>query len=334
MQTPAFYFRNIRPFSIILSVFAALLLTTLIFTSRPSAASEGSDTSTPTAMPTVLASIRPLALLAQDVVGEYGSVKVLLPSQASPHDYALSVSDRQALVSADVVLWVGEALERFLSKPIHQRDKSVITAITIEGIHGPESDGSVHHHGADDDHGHGSHDPHIWVNPLNHAPIIDALVTELSRLSPSYSSHYQHNGDALKAELAALDQRLLRETRRLDGTSAIASFIVAHPAYTHFVARYQLPQLDYVASMPERRAGAKHLYQLRQLADVACVFEDYGWASAGTKQLAQELKVPLLSLNPFGVEEKRSDQVIAESTSITQLIARLWEDFKRCGVKK
>jgi len=229
-----------------------------------------------------------------------------------------------------------------LSKPIRQRQahneraRSVITAISLEGIQWPDESGGTHHHntGHDHDHGHGSHDPHLWLNPLNHLPIIDALVAELSRLSPAYSPYYQHNGGALKAELMALDQRLLQETQALGGSSMVPSFIVAHPAYTHFVARYQLPQLNYVVSMPERRAGAKHLYHLRQLSDVSCVFEDYGWVNAGAKQLAQELNVPLLSLNPFGVEEKRNGQIVAESANITQLIARLWEDFQRCGTVK
>lgn len=339
MQTSIFYFRNLHLVSTIFSTFTAVLLISMIFGGRPSVAStpvEGnvednveitSETNTVTAMPTVLASIQPLALVAKEVAGEHGSVDVLLPGQVSPHDYALSVSERQSLVSADVVLWIGEALERFLSKPIRQRDKQVITAAALEGVQWPEEGGTAHLHDA---HDHGSQDPHLWLNPLNHLPIIDALVAELSRLAPAYTMHYQRNGDALKVKLIALDQRLLRETQQADG----AAFVVAHPAYTHFVARYQLSQLDYVASTPERRAGAKHLYRLRQLADAECVFEDYGWSNVGAKQLAEELGVPLLSLNPFGVEENRGDQVVAESISITQLIERLWDDFQRCGIAK
>ena len=326
MQNSIFHFRNINPLSITFFLFAVALLASTLFGSRPSVANTSLEGKV-TAIPTVLASIQPLALLAQQVVGEHGSVDVLLPGQTSPHDYALSVSDRQSLVSADIVLWVGEALERFLSKPIRQRDKHVITAMALEGIQWPEEGGNAHHH---DGHDHGGHDPHLWLNPLNHLPIIDALVAELSRLAPAYTAYYQRNGNVLKTELIALDQRLLRETQRANG----AAFVVAHPAYTHFVARYQLPQLDYVASTPERRAGAKHLYRLRQLAEVECVFEDYGWSNAGAKQLAQELGVPLLSLNPFGIEEKRNNHIIAASTSITQLIVRLWDDFQRCGIAK
>jgi len=326
MQTSIFHSRNITPLSIAFFLFAVALLASIVLGSRPSVADAPLEEKLK-AIPKVLASIQPLALLAQEVAGEHGSVDVLLPGQTSPHDYALSVSDRQSLVSADIVLWVGEALERFLSKPIRQRDKHVITAMALEGIQWPEEGDNAHHH---DGHDHGSHDPHLWLNPLNHLPIIDALVAELSRLAPAYTSYYQRNGNALKAELMSLDQHLLRETQRADS----AAFVVAHPAYTHFVARYQLAQLDYVASTPERRAGAKHLYRLRQLAEAECVFEDYGWSNAGAKQLAEELGVPLLSLNPFGVEEKRGNQIVAESTSITQLIVRLWDDFQRCGIAK
>lgn len=274
--------------------------------------------------PTILASIRPLGLLAQEVIGEHGTVQVLLPSNTSPHHYALSVSDRQRLQSTDIVLWIGEDLERFLVKPIQQRKVGVITAMTLDGISWPENEGGAHQHEANDHH-HGDHDPHLWLNPLNSLPIVDALVAKLRQLAPEYAAYYEENAKQLKSTLEQLDQQLLQET------VFTAPFIVAHPAYQHFVARYGLLQLDYVVDVPERRAGAKHLYRLRQLASAQCVFIDYGWVNAGAAQLAEDLSVPLLSLNPFGVAEQRGHISIPESTSITQLIKRLAKDFQACS---
>src|SRR5690606_13314775 len=72
----------------------------------------------------VLASIKPLALIAEAVVQDKTQVDTLLPIQASPHDYALRASDMQRLHHADLVLWIGPELESFLQRPLDNIDVS------------------------------------------------------------------------------------------------------------------------------------------------------------------------------------------------------------------
>ena len=55
----------------------------------------------------VVASIRPLALIADAVTGDPGQVRQLVPNGASSHEYALKPSDRALLARAGLVLWVG-----------------------------------------------------------------------------------------------------------------------------------------------------------------------------------------------------------------------------------
>ena len=62
----------------------------------------------------MVTSIKPLALIAQEIAGDKVSVENLLPVKASPHDYPLRVSDIRRLQDADLVLWVGPSLETFL----------------------------------------------------------------------------------------------------------------------------------------------------------------------------------------------------------------------------
>src|SRR5690625_6099843 len=63
---------------------------------------------------TVLASIKPLGLIVEEVMGERGQVDTLLQGSASPHNYAVRVSDMQRLQAADVVVWVGPEMETVL----------------------------------------------------------------------------------------------------------------------------------------------------------------------------------------------------------------------------
>ncbi|ODS24025.1 hypothetical protein AB835_05730 [Candidatus Endobugula sertula] len=292
------------------------LLWLLLFMALFPAFAEQTGVSTPIPVaattPTIITSIRPLGLLAKAVVGQYAKVDILMETSFSAHHYSLTVSDRQNILSADIVLWVGDALETVLKKPLHQRQKTTIQAMKLSGITWP--DRQEHHHGPDEY--HSDHDPHIWLNPLNNIVVIDALLKQLSLDFPQYADMYQHNANTLKQGLVNLDKRLQHTMLPLQERS----FIVAHPAYSHFVERYNLQQLAYITLTPERMVGARHLYRLRQQSRVRCVFQDYGIQSPSVKKLAKDLSVPLLRLDPLGFK----------SATLIQLIEQLGIDFHHC----
>lgn len=266
--------------------------------------------------PNIVVSITPLALLAKSVVGDKAEVTVLLPKKSSPHHYSLKASDRQQVLNADVVLWVGKDLETFLAKLIAQRSQGVITAMELSGMHWPEEGHSDHHH-------HDGHDPHLWMNPLNNQPVIDALVAQLEQLDPKHTAYYRANADKAKQALSEIDGYV---KEKLAPYKAIP-FIVAHPAYGHFVERYQLTQLDYVSITPERRSGAKHLLQLRRLKQVKCLFADYAAPSKAIEQLGEDLSAPVHTLDPLGGGLPAAPSALE---GVTQLIAQLADDFHSC----
>jgi zinc transport system substrate-binding protein len=277
--------------------------------------------------PSVVVSITPLGLLAESIVGDKADVTVLLPKQGSPHHYALKASDRQRVLSADIILWIGKDLEAFLAKLLRQRSTGVITAMALSGIQWPKKEEGAHDHHNHAHHAAG-HDPHIWLSAQNNIVMVDALVAELSRIDPKHAVYYQANAEAVKQDLLALDKHIVLQLKPW----RTVPFIVAHPAYTHFVDRYQLTQLDYISMTPERRSGAKHLLQLRRLQGVKCVFVDYGKKSKEAEQLADELLVPLYTLDPLGAALgfKPTKGPFKAGQQATQVIARLANDFHAC----
>ncbi|MCD1642170.1 zinc ABC transporter substrate-binding protein [Aurantimonas coralicida] len=68
--------------------------------------------------PKVIASIKPVHSLVSSVMVGIGEPTLLVAGSASPHTYAMKPSDAAALQDADIVFWVGDALETFLVKPI------------------------------------------------------------------------------------------------------------------------------------------------------------------------------------------------------------------------
>lgn len=240
----------------------------------------------------ILASIKPLVLIAQEVVGEQGKVAMLLPITASPHDYPLRVSDLRKLQAADLVLWVGPAMETFLQRPLANISaEKKFTSYDLEGLRWPA-----------DGHSHGSHkhaqDPHLWLDPHNAIVVARALAAQLGKLQPEQAKLYATNAQRFSARIEALDKQLMTQ---LEPAKNIG-FAVYHEGYQHFVSHFGLLQLGYVTYSPERRPGAKHMYQLRKNlhGKAECLFVEPYYDQHKMRELSEELDLRLGTLDPIG----------------------------------
>lgn len=249
------------------------------------------------AEPVVLASIKPLELIARQVVGPDGQVERLLAPGASPHDYPLSFSDRKRLDSADLVFWVGEELETFLHRPLAQLpSERRLAATELSGLHWPQPSEEEH---AGQAHHYHAQDPHLWLDPRNGGRIARALAERLAQLAPEAAEDYRSRARTLAEQLHRLDLEL---DGQLDPVRD-RSFAVYHRGYDHFVQRYGLHQVAAVTETPERRPGARHLYQLRQrLEGATCLFIEPYYDMSAARQLAEELDLHLAQLDPLGAD--------------------------------
>lgn len=265
----------------------------------------------------IVTSIRPLALLAKELVGPEDKVIQLLTADRSPHHYQLTVSDRQKMEQAELIVWVGPDLETFLQKPLRSYQGSLLTAAELKGINWPEDDHEHHTETKKDAHNH-HRDPHLWLDPYNLGLIASALSDALISLRPQNKDVYLERKDDVLRDLAALDKRLQVELPAIADTP----FIVMHPAYGHFVERYALNQQDYIVTTPERGIGAKHLYELKSLS-AACVFGEEGENDKLAKKVAQYSKSGMALLDPLGL-------TLDDTASAGDIINQLAEDLISC----
>ena len=82
---------------------------------------------------TVLTSIKPIQMITTELMLGVGTPEVLVPNNASPHDYALRPSDVKRISHADLVIWYGHDLESFLEKIINNKGQSLEISV-IEGL--------------------------------------------------------------------------------------------------------------------------------------------------------------------------------------------------------
>src|SRR5688572_28205513 len=198
-------------------------------------------------VPNVVASIAPVHSLVAAVMQGVGEPVLLVPANVSDHDYALKPSDLRAIEGADLVVWIGEPLETYLVRPLETEDIDNLELIGIEGAdprpYGSrgraaeradaheETTAEIREH--EEGHGHDrlGLDPHIWLDPIRAASIVEAVASRLAELDREHADSYRQNADRTIADLHKLDANIRQQLAPL----ATKPFVTFHDGYAYFV---------------------------------------------------------------------------------------------------
>lgn len=298
----------------------------------------------------VLASIKPLQLIAAAVQDGLDEPQVLLPAGASAHDYALRPSDVRHIRSADLFYWIGPDMERFLTTAVAARRGPSLALQTLPDLtlrhfgdlHGAvdEHDDEDHHgdghgHGHDagepagamDEHDHdhrpGSLDAHLWLLPANARVIAARMAEDLATLDPANAQRYRANLEAFDGRLDALDQHLQARLGRLHQRP----FFVFHEAYDYFEAAYGLAHAGVFSAGGEAQPGARHVAAMRQRLEQAgpsCVFHEPPARPRLADSLVRGLPVTVAVLDPMG------HGIAADEKGYAALIEQLGNELAGC----
>lgn len=128
----------------------------------------------------VVASIDPLADLAEELMGELGEAHALLPAGSTPHGFSPTPDALRTLRSADVLLTVGRGLDPWAAQLAGRLDEPptevnlaeiAVQAGVVDGGDTPESSRakSHDHAGHNHDHDHAAHDHDHAAHNNDHA---------------------------------------------------------------------------------------------------------------------------------------------------------------------
>lgn len=215
------------------------------------------------AKPLVVTSIKPLQLIVAQLAGDLVETRSLLTATVSPHDYQLRPSDRLLMNEADLLVWVGPDLERFLAKPVAmlpaQRSLQLLSEPAL-----PEQDDDEHHHGKD---------PHLWLSPLEVIEISGAVAERLAALDAPHADQYRHRQLLFAQAMKQLDADIAARVRGLQQIR----YLVLHDGYHYFEQQYNLSHQAALALSPDRQPGARHLAQMHALlagGDIDCLLRE------------------------------------------------------------
>ena len=272
------------------------------------------------AQPTIVTSIHPYYALAQEVAGEDAEVVRLLPPGASPHTFDPTPQDVAQLSEADLIVLNG-GLDEWVLDLVDASGTSaavleVLSDLEFDPITGEEHDA---HEGEDehsedeqgedahaeeteaaaDDHDHGGVNPHVWLDPTLMADAVPLIAERLAEIDPENAAAYRANGEALIAELGALDAELREVLASVQG----AAFVPFHDAWPYFARHYGLDLVVEIEPAPGREPSPAYIAEALGLIEgsgAKAVFSEVGLSARPAEVVAESAGVPLYILDPLG----------------------------------
>ncbi|ASK54843.1 zinc ABC transporter substrate-binding protein [Vibrio tarriae] len=244
----------------------------------------------------VLTSIKPIQMITYELMLGMGKPDVLLPSGASPHDYALRPSDVKRIQQADLVIWFGQDLEPFMSKLLEGRT-SALTLSQVPNLalreYGEEEE---HEH---DGHHHGHYDPHFWLGMEPVGQVASAITEKLIALDADHQQQYQDNLVRFLANLAEQDNTIGEKLKPV----TTVPYYVFHDAYGYFEQHFALNNLGHFTVSPERKPGAKTLIAIKKTLNAQlakCVFSEPQFEPAIIEAVVRGTPAKTGVLDPLG----------------------------------
>lgn len=279
-------------------------------------------------VPRVVVTLKPIHALASRIMMGVGTPYVLLGGGESPHAYSLRPSQVKQLQEADVLIWVGPALETFLQKPIATLSDStrVLSLMEVAGLMLLKTrEGGVWE--SHQEHEEGRLDPHIWLDPHNVEVMVHAIAEVLGQLDVAHAALYAANTIDLLRELEEVDRQLQDQ---LAPVSKVP-FLVFHDAYQYFEQHYGLTAVGAITLSPEQQPSVKRLRELQahiKELNVRCVFSEPQFEPALVAALMEGTTARSGVLDPLGASLSAGPQ------AYVTLLRNLADSMRACLLMK
>ena len=166
------------------------------------------DTQEPEAGLSVVSTVFAPYDFARELVGDKGSVSLLLPPGAESHSYEPSPKDIIAIQNCDVFIYVGGENDAWVSEVLESVGDGVRTVTLMDCVELLEEE-LVDGMQQEDEHEHEDeveYDEHVWTSPRNAGLIAEKICSALVEADSENADYFKTNLDSYSAELQALDE--------------------------------------------------------------------------------------------------------------------------------
>lgn len=249
-----------------------------------------SSSTTPEAkseLPTVVVTYSVLGSIVEQLVGDTATVTTLIPDGQDPHEFEPSAKDIESLNNANIVVSNGLDFEEGLEETLENAKTAGVNVfmagdyITVREL-------------SEEDHDHGSSDPHLWLSP---AAMLEMLPELSEAIGTAIGADLSVQLETLSAELTALDTQI---QEIIGGVKC--ELVSGHDELGYFADRYGCEVIGAIipSLSTTSEASAGELADLKaevEIHGVPAIFTGLGTSPAIAEQLASELGVKAVTLS-------------------------------------
>lgn len=238
----------------------------------------------------VVTTIKPIHSILAGLLKGTQPPTLLIDDQQLPYNYQLNETQKESIHGADLLVWVGPELEKFMLEPVERlsQQTTVLTLLDNEEIKVLPSRWE----------GQGR-DPFFWLDSRNVIILADELARVLMRIDPDRKALYERNRQQQLSRLAELDRQLEYGYRGLKSGIGMAYF----DTLQYFEQAYALKIRGVVTQSPSMPVSGKSLLVNRaKLAsgDYSCLLTEQQSAMEQLALLTNQITLNITPLDSFG----------------------------------
>lgn len=213
----------------------------------------------------IVYSIQPLALIGREILGHQVRHQALLPPGTSPHDYALKINDIKTLRQADIIVWMGPAIEPYLEKAFAtiSTDQKKVEIIDISNVlelknikpHANVALSSHQHHLENNNHIEDGFDLHIWLSPSHAIAIADILAKNISVVTGKQQTYALEALQAFSNKITSMSP--ITKDKSLAKIS-YQPYVVFHDAFSYLEDYLGIKNSGAITDNLHNRPGLQH----------------------------------------------------------------------------
>ena len=193
---------------------------------------------------------------AKQVIGENGTVEMLMPPGGEIHSYEPTPQDIISIKNADIFIYGGGESDSWLDTVLESADAENLEIISMmdvcelyeeEAVDGMESDhkhDETCDHEAEEEHHHTEYDEHVWTSPVNAVKIIEKITETACRLDEENSGEYKRNSEEYIKKINGLHKQF---GEAVNGSERKLMVFADRFPFRYFAEEYGL---DYSAAFP------------------------------------------------------------------------------------
>ena len=236
----------------------------------------------------VVSSFSILADMVKQIGGEHVQSSMIIGPESDAHAFEPRPSDAKKLANADLLVINGAQFEAWLPRLVQASGYQGPIVETTEGV--PlRSYGNDEHELHEDEHEHGSYDPHAWQSLGFVQSYISAIKEALIAADPEHQSDYEQKATAYSQQIKQLQQQFSNEFKAIP--VANRTVVTSHDALAYLGHDYHIEFLPLLGASTQAEPSAKELANLIEYMrdnQVKAVFMEKNANINLTKQIARE----------------------------------------------